>query len=113
METVEKYRNVIRKLLQEYQEFYAKQSKSDVETEIIADDAHGQYMVMRVGWRGETRVRRPAFYLRLKNDKIWVEEDWTEDGIATELVEAGVPHADIVLSFNPPYARHITGFAVA
>ena len=69
--------------------------------------------MMRVGWRGETRVRRPLFYLRLKNNKIWIEEDWTKEGIAHELVLAGVPHADIVLAFQPPAMRSETEFAAA
>src|SRR5882672_3317636 len=100
MEKTERYREIIHRLLTDYQEFYQRETKTDVETEIIADDAHGQYLVMRVGWRGETRVRRPLFYLRLKDGKIWVEEDWTKEGIALELVQAGVPREDIVLAFT-------------
>src|SRR5438046_1021115 len=82
LERLAKYRNVIHRLLSEYHDLFAQQTKTDVDTEMICDDSHGQYMVMRVGWRGETRVRRPLFYLRLKNDKIWIEEDWTKEGIA-------------------------------
>ena len=113
MEKMIKYREIIYHLLTEYRGFFAEQTKTDVDTEIIRDDANGQYMVMRVGWRGQTRVRRPLFYLRLKDGKIWVEEDWTKEGIAHELVLAGVPHSDIVLSFNPPQVRHLTEFATA
>ena len=41
-----------------------------------------------------------------------VEEDWTEDGIATDLVRAGVPKEDIMLGFYDPKMRQYT-FAVA
>ena len=68
---------------------------------------------MRVGWRGETRVRRAAFYMRLKHSKIWVEEDWTKEGIAQKLISRGVRQEDIVLAFNPPEIRDQTEFAVA
>ena len=70
-------------------------------------------MLMRVGWRGETRVRRSVFYLRLKDGKIWIEEDWTSEGVATELVAAGVPPEAIVLAFKPPELRPLTEFAAA
>jgi hypothetical protein len=100
-------------LLNEYRQLYAGQPENGVETPIISDDAHGEYLLMRVGWRGETRVRRPVFYLRLKGEKIWIEEDWTQDGIATELVAAGVPHDAIVLAFQPPELRELTEFAAA
>jgi len=112
MEKVEKYRTIIHHLLSEYHDLIAQLTKTDVDTEIIRDDTNGQYMAMRVGWRGETRVRRPLFYMRLKNHKIWIEEDWTKEGIAHELVMAGVPHEDIVLAFQVPALRGETEFAV-
>lgn len=37
----------------------------------------------------------------------------TEDGIANELVEAGIPKEEIVLGFHEPGVRKYTGFAVA
>jgi len=45
--------------------------------------------------------------------KIWIEEDMTEDGIATYFLEQGVPREDIVLAFHPPFMRPLTEFAVA
>ena len=77
-------------------------TKTPVETEIVCDDCNGQYMVMRVGWRHAMRGRRPAFYLRLKNEKIWIEEDWTQQGIASELERVGVAPDDIVPAFHAP-----------
>ena len=35
----------------------------------------------------------------------------TEEGIATDLLEAGVPKEDIVLAFQPPDVRRFTEFA--
>jgi hypothetical protein len=105
VETVEAHRRAIHRVLDEYRAFLASQTSSDVDTEVISDDEHGQYMLMRIGWRGETRVRRALFYLRLRNDRIWIEEDWTKDGIANELVQAGVPRQNIVLAFQEPVVR--------
>jgi len=45
--------------------------------------------------------------------KFWIEEDWTEDGIAADLVRAGVPKEDIVLAFHEPGRRQYTDFAAA
>ncbi len=41
------------------------------------------------------------------------QNDSREEGIATELVEAGVPKEDIVLGFQPAKERPYTGFAIA
>ncbi|MEA5560934.1 element excision factor XisI family protein, partial [Planktothrix agardhii] len=47
------------------------------------------------------------------NDKIYIEEDWTEEGIANELLTEGVPKEDIVLAFHDPETRKLTEFAIA
>lgn len=49
----------------------------------------------------------------LQNGKVWIEEDLTEDGIATWLLEHGVPNMEIVLGFQPPLIRPSGEFAVA
>jgi len=113
MERITQYRQIIHCLLEDYAQFYAAVTDVGVDTGIVQDDTHGEYLLMRVGWRGETRVRRPAFYLRLRDSKIWVEEDWTKEGIATELMARGVRKEDIVLAFNPPELRDLTEFAAA
>ena len=42
-----------------------------------------------------------------------IEEDWTEEGITSYLLAAGVPKEDIVLGFHAPEVRPNTEFAVA
>jgi hypothetical protein len=54
-----------------------------------------------------------TIYVRIRNGKFWIEEDWTEDGIATDLVREGVPKEDIVLAFHDPETRKYTDFAAA
>ena len=39
-----------------------------------------------------------------------IEEDWTEEGIANELMRNGVPTSDIVLAFEPPEVRKFTDY---
>ena len=52
-------------------------------------------------------------HIQIKSNKIWIEEDWTEEGMASELLKLGVPASDIVLGFHPPEARQFTEFALA
>lgn len=39
---------------------------------------------------------------QIKNEKIYIEEDWIEEGIATDLLEKGIPKEDIMLAFHAP-----------
>jgi len=52
-------------------------------------------------------------YLKIEQGKIWIEEDLTKQGIANELLDAGVPPEDIVLGFQHPSKRPLTEFAAA
>jgi hypothetical protein len=69
--------------------------------------------LLRFGWTKTGRVKAVTIFARIDEDKIWIEEDWTEDGIATELVKLGVPKEDIMLAFHPPEMRQYTEFAAA
>lgn len=68
---------------------------------------------MTLGWQKGDRFNGATVYGCLQDNKVWIEEDWTEDGIATELIKAGVPKADIVLAFHEPQILADTGFAIA
>jgi hypothetical protein len=46
-------------------------------------------------------------------DKVWVQHDQTERGLAPDLVAAGVPADRIVLGFKSPARRAVTGYAVS
>ena len=74
--------------------------------------AKAHYIWMNLGWQNGDRVTGMTVYIRIRDNKFWIEEDWTEDGIATDLVRAGVPKEDIVLAFHEPQMRNYT-FAVA
>ncbi len=109
METVEKYRVYVQKLLEKYRHF---SSNDDVETQIITDEKHDHYQLVHVGWRNNRRTYGCVLHIDLKNDKIWIQHDGTEIGMANEFVALGVPKEDIVLAFHAPYKRQYTGFAI-
>jgi XisI protein len=112
MGKLEHYRRVITKILTDYHQMM-KLSDSDVESLLALDDQRDQYLWLRSGWEGKKRVQHIVIYLRIKNDKIWVEEDMTDLCVVDDLLEAGVPKSDIVLGFQPPSKRPLTEFAIA
>jgi len=108
METVEKYRVHVQKLIEKY----GHCSSNDVETQIITDEKHDHYQLVHVGWCNNRRTYGCVLHIDLKNDKIWIQHDGTEIGMANELVALGVPKEDIVLAFHAPYKRPYTGFGL-
>ena len=43
--------------------------------------------------------------------KLWIQHDGTEEGVALDLVAAGIPKEQIVLGFRPLSERKYTEFA--
>ncbi|MCW5313189.1 XisI protein [Nostoc sp. KVJ3] len=111
MEKIEQYRIYVQHLLTEY----AKGSPSDdeVETELIFDTEGDHYQVVYTGWKNRTPMYGCVLHLDIKDNKIWIQHDGTEIGIANELVNLGVPKEDIVLAFHEPLVRQYTGFAIS
>lgn len=108
-----KYQQIVKQLFVHYVEQIKQHPTPNVETELLLDDTYANYMVIHVGWFNQERNRDITLYLRVKSGKVWVEEDWLEHGITTDLIAAGIPKEDIVLGFQPPNMRPLTEFAVA
>lgn len=113
MDKLTDYPKLIKRILTEYVELSNRRSDRDIETFLIVDEQKGHYIWMNLGWQHSERIAAMTVYVRIRDHKFWVEEDWTENGIVADLVQAGVPKEDIVLAFHEPKMRQYTDFAVA
>lgn len=110
MATKMEYKPLIKQILEEYASL--KPAYGDIDSRVVFDDEHGSYALMQVGWHGSRYVHGAIIHIEVIGDKVWIQYDGTEDGIASELVEAGIPKKQIVLGFRPEQVREYTGFAV-
>lgn len=113
MDKLTEYPKLVKRILTEYVELSNRHPNPDIESFLIVYEAKAHYIWMNLGWQNGERVNGMTVYVRIRDDKVWIEEDWTEDGIATDLVRAGVPKEDILLAFHEPKMRQYTDFAVA
>jgi hypothetical protein len=111
MDKITTYRQLIKDILAEDAQY--KPSHGEIEPLLVFDDEHDSYQLMYVGWDGYRRVHTAIIHIRLHNNKIWIEQDGTEEGVANTLLGAGVPKEDIVLAFHSPAKRPFTEFAIA
>ncbi|MEM7536003.1 MAG: XisI protein [Chloroflexota bacterium] len=112
MAQTEKYQKLIREALTAYSAKITKRPNPHYKVALLFDDEHSQYMVRKIGWQNTRRIKYIQLHVALHNDKIWIEEDMTEEGIATYFLEHGVPNDHIVLGFKSPMMRPYTEFAV-
>ncbi len=108
MARVEKYREAVQQLIKQHASI---KDKSEVESQIIFDTEHDDYQLVDVGWHKRRRIYGCLLHFDIKDGKVWVQYNGTEQLVGEELVELGVLPSDIVLGFHPPYKRPYTGFA--
>ncbi|WNZ45383.1 XisI protein [Leptolyngbya boryana CZ1] len=111
MDKLIQYRQYVQTLLSQY----ASDDISDeqVEVQLILDAERDHYQWMNVGWQGLNRIYRCVMHIDIKNEKIWIQQNLTDQNPAEELIKMGVPREDIVLGLQPPYKRPYTDYGVA
>lgn len=112
MEGVNQFAGLLKRIIQGYADL-GKPAHGDVEVETVFDDVRDHYELIYTGWDGWHRVHGTVIHADIIDGKIWIQHDGTEDGIAIDLLAAGVPRDRIVLAFLPPSRRKDTEFAVA
>jgi hypothetical protein len=82
-----------------------------IQPQTLFDLENDHYQLVYVGWRDSKRVYGVILHADIIDGKIWIQQDGTEEGLANQLVELGIPKQDIVLAFAPPNLRQYTEFA--
>jgi len=113
MERIIEYQKIIRGVIADYAEVLTGPPLPKFEVALALDDEHSQYVLRRVGWSAQEHYNIYGLHVMLRNGKIWIEEDMTEDGIVNKLLARGVPREDIVLGFQPPFMRSQAEFSLA
>jgi hypothetical protein len=116
MDKSTEYIKILKEIFDEYQSLM-KRASSNIDQKIspifIVDELQGIFAWLDFGWTKQGRTKSINVFVRLKDGKIHIEEDWTEEGIGTILLERGVSPKDIVIEFHPPEMRQYTEFALS
>lgn len=111
MAKIDRYREVVKQVIHDHARHQL--AYGEIETQTIFDTEGDHYQLMHVGWHKKLRHYGCLIHIDIKNEKIWIQYDGTEVGVANELVALGVPKSDIVLAYLSSFARQHTEFAVA
>ena len=111
MEKIAHYQQIIKSILNDY--VATMQSNLDEEIYLVEDPYKMNYLIYHNAWKHSSRNYGCILHIRIKNEKIYIEYDGTDEGFGDVFAEAGIPHTEIVLAFHAPAKRSYTGFAVA
>jgi hypothetical protein len=98
MDTAEPDRALIERILIDYAK--VPYADGDFHLQTIFDRDGNHYLLMFVGWEGIRRVHGCLVHVDIIDHKFWIQRDGTEQGIARELMEAGVPKSRMVPAFR-------------
>lgn len=104
------YQEIIKRILKEHAQ-YRSQSDDSLSSQVVFDDEQGHYLLLDVGWYEKKYWHTNPIHIDIIQQKFWIQYD--EEGIATDLLEAGIPREPIVLGFKHPRMRPDTAFAAA
>ena len=111
MDKLTNFYKIIYPILKEYADI--PYSYQNLKHKLIISDDKKDYLLMTIGWENDVKVHGCLVHLEIIDNKIWIHRDGLEDGIASDLVRAGIPKNDIVLAFHPPDVRKFTEFAIS
>lgn len=112
MEKIARYREIIKNIINSHV-YPPTRHIDEYEVQVVVDEKEDHYYLMKIGWDGTKRLHGCTLHFDIKNGKIWIQEDWTEEGVIHQLLEAGVPAEDIVPSFRSPEVRKHLGLAIS
>ncbi len=87
----------VKALLSEYGDLRT----DDAQVQLIFDDERMRYIALWIGWNGCRRVHQCVAHVDICGDSVVVQCNNTEDLVATELAEMGIPRDKIRLGFIP------------
>jgi hypothetical protein len=112
MDRLKRYRELVKQVMQNHADLLNSQPVPGEEVDCVFDEHRDQYLLLKYGLPRGKHAHYTKIHIRITDGKIWIKADMTEDGVANELVEAGVPKEDVVLAFNPPELRSICDYAI-
>ncbi|MFO0823301.1 MAG: XisI protein [Gemmataceae bacterium] len=110
MDKLNQYRDVVRKLVEEYASH--KPSHGQIDSYPVIDSERDHYLAVQAGWDRRQRIQGAFLHIDIINGKVWIQFNGTDQPIAEELVLAGIPKEDIVLAEKPADIRPFTGYGV-
>ncbi|MCU0548033.1 MAG: XisI protein [Leptolyngbya sp. Prado105] len=110
MDKINHYRQIIQEILIAHSQI--QPAYGEIEMGVLFDLERDRYQVLRAGWLQKRRVYGALIHIDIKDQKIWIQYDGTEVGVANELTEQGIPKTEIVLAYHSPFIRQYDGFAV-
>ncbi len=98
MEKLKKYQQVLLSFLEEYAAInYA--NAPHLEQQVLADLTRNHFQLVNIGWHKKQFVYDVVFHFDVKDDMVWIQQNWTDIKLTDELTRRGIAPSDIAVGF--------------
>ncbi|MEL6779277.1 MAG: element excision factor XisI family protein [Cyanobacteria bacterium J06597_16] len=98
MDSTTQLSDVVKEVINRYAQL--KPSHGNIRLDTVFDDDQGHYALMQVGWDRDRRVRGNLIYITLQDNRVIIEYDGMECGIAQDLIATGVTSEQIIPAYQ-------------
>lgn len=112
MDTRDHDRSVIERVLSDYAAIPYSYGKLESQTVFDRDRDHYLLMVLGEDYRGR-RSHGSLVHIDIRDGDVVVQRDGTEEGIAVDLIRAGIPPERIILAFHLHGPKRYSEFLAA
>jgi hypothetical protein len=99
------YQTLLKTILQEHESFGTQVGNQPIATHFIYDDDHAEYLMVNHGWNTawNEAIYGVIFHGWVRDGKVWIAQDLASPSVTSELLQRGVPRADIIPAMEHPY----------
>ncbi len=86
MDKINKYRQIVKEILEKQASY--KASTGNIDDYAVCDEKTDNYLLVNVGrHKSGRRQQGMPIHIRIKNEKVWVEWDGTDQEIVQQLID--------------------------
>jgi hypothetical protein len=113
MDKLELLRHAVITVLKEIHGYSNSRKQEHIFSELILDKEGDHYLCLDVGWEGKKYIYDPFIHIDIRDNKIWIQRNFTDFEVEQRLTDLGVTKEDIVLGLHSPFMRQFSGYGVA
>lgn len=111
MDHVERYSQIVMKLIEDYADIPLA-NEPNIHNETLFDTANHHYLLLSLGWSKQQRIHHTVIHIDIIDQQVWIQANNTDRLIAEELVDSGITPEAIVLGMQPPEIRPYTAYGM-